>query len=106
MVNFVIALECFSVCLTFAALILLLNGNGAQEQKLLIVILCGTLVQNVGYMLELTAPSMEAAIAAITVENVGSFFAPLSYCWFTYIYCYARPPKKLLIALEIGRAHV
>ena len=35
MVNFVIGLECFGICLTFVALILLLNGDGAREQKLL-----------------------------------------------------------------------
>ena len=101
MVNFVILLECFGISLIFAALILLLNGDGAREQKLLIFIMCGSLVQNVGYMLELTAPTVEAAVAAVTVENVGSTFVPLCYCWFTYTYCYARPPKKLLRALEV-----
>ena len=99
MVNIVIALECFAICLIFVALILLLNGDGAREQKLLIFIMCGVLVQNAGYLLELTAPALEAAVAAVTVENVGSIFAPLCYCWFTYIYCYAHPPKKLLFAL-------
>ena len=101
MVNNVILLECFGICLTFVALLLLLNGNGAREQKLLIFIMCGSLVQNIGYLLELTAPTMEAAVAALTVENVGSAFVPLCYCWFTYTYCYARPPKKLLRALEV-----
>ena len=60
MVNFVILLECFGISLIFAALILLLNGDGAREQKLLIFIMCGSLVQNVGYMLELTTPTVEA----------------------------------------------
>lgn len=66
MVNFVIALECFGICLTVIALLLLLNGEGAKEQKLLIIIMCSSLVQNVGYLLELTAPALEAAMAAIT----------------------------------------
>ena len=48
MVDFVILLECFGISLIFAALILLLNGDGAREQKLLIFIMCGSLVQNVG----------------------------------------------------------
>ncbi len=99
MVNFVILLECFGICLTFVALLFLLNGDGAREQKLLIFIMCGSLVQNVGYLLELTAPTVEAAVAAVTVENVGSAMVPLCYCWFTYTYCYARPPKKLLRVL-------
>ena len=96
MENFVMALACFSICLIFVAMLLLINGEGAQEQKLLIFIMCGTLVQNVGYLLELTAPTLEAAVTAVTVENVGSAFVPLCYCWFTYTYCYAAPPKRLL----------
>ena len=79
MVNFVILLECFGICLTAVALFLLLNGDGAREQKLLIMILCGSLVQNVGYLLELIAPTVEAAMTAVTVEKVGSAFTPLCY---------------------------
>ncbi len=101
MVNLVIGLECFGICLIAVALVLLLNGDGAKEQKLLIIIMCGSLVQNVGYLLELTASTVEAAMTAVTVENVGSAFVPLCYCWFIYIYCYIAPPKKLLRALGI-----
>lgn len=96
MVNLVIALECFGICLTMVALLLLLNGEGAKEQKLLILIMCGSMVQNVGYLLELTASTVEAAMAGVIVENVGSAFVPLCYCWFIYIYCYITPPAKLL----------
>ncbi|MCI9161722.1 MAG: response regulator [Lachnospiraceae bacterium] len=96
MVNFVFVLECFGICLTAAALFLLLNGDGAREQKLLIMILCGSLVQNVGYLLELIAPTVEAAMTAVIVEKVGSAFTPLCYCWFIYIYCSVIPPKTLL----------
>ena len=85
MVTFVIALECLGILLIFIALLLLLNGDGAREQKLLIFIMCGSMVQNVGYLLELTAPNVEAAMTAVTVENVGSAFVPLCYCWFIYI---------------------
>lgn len=99
MVNLVILLECFGICLTIIALLLLLNGDGAREQKLLIFIMCGSLVQNIGYLLELAAPTLEAAMTAVTVENVGSAFVPLCYCWFIYTYCYITPPAKLLKTL-------
>ena len=101
MVDLVIGLECFGICLTVIALVLLLNGDGAKEQKLLILIMCGSLVQNVGYLLELTAPTVEAAMTAVTVENVGSAFVPLCYCWFIYIYCYIAPPKTFLRVLGV-----
>ena len=82
MLTFVIALEWIGILLIFTALLLLLNGDGAREQKLLIFIMCGSMVQNVGYLLELLAPNVEAAMTAVTVENVGSAFVPLCYCWF------------------------
>lgn len=101
MYNFVITLEFLGIGLTAIALLLLLNGEGAREQKLLIIIMCGSLVQNVGYLLELTAPTVEAAMTAVTVEKVGSAFTPLCYCWFLYIYCYVRPPKVLLRMIAV-----
>ncbi len=99
MVNLVILLECFGICLTIIALFFLLNGDGAREQKLLIFIMCGSLVQNLGYLLELKAATLEAAMTAVTVENVGSAFVPLCYCLFIYIYCYITPPIKLIRVL-------
>ncbi|MDE6531094.1 MAG: response regulator [Lachnospiraceae bacterium] len=101
MVNFVIALECFGICLTIIAVLLLFNGEGSREQKLLIIIMCGSLIQNVGYLLELIAPSMEAATTAVTVEKVASAFTPLCYCWFIYIYCSINPPKLFLRILFV-----
>lgn len=101
MVNLVILLECFGISLIVIALLLLLNGDGAKEQKLLIIIMCGSLVQNVGYLLELIAPTVEAAMTAVTVENVGSTFVPLCYCWFIFIYCYVTPPRRLLRVLGV-----
>lgn len=96
MLNFVILLEFFGIFLTAAALFLLLNGDGAREQKLLIMIMCGSLVQNVGYLLELTAPTVDAAMTAVIVEKVASAFTPLCYCAFIYVYCDIAPPKMLL----------
>ena len=101
MVNIIIALECFGICLTAIALFLLLNGDGAREQKLLIMIMCGSLVQNFGYLLELIAPTVEAAMTAVIVEKVGSAFTPLCYCWFIYIYCSVVPPKVLLRTIGV-----
>lgn len=101
MFTFIITLEFFSIGLILTALLLLLNGDGAHEQKLLIFCMCSSLIQNVGYLLELTSPTVEAALTAVTVENVGSAFVALCYCWFIYNYCYAVPPKTLLRFLGV-----
>lgn len=101
MFNVIIIMEFFSIGLILVALLLLLNGDGAHEQKLLIFCMCSSLIQNVGYVLELTSPTLEAAVTSVTMENIGSAFVALCYCWFIYNYCYAIPPKTLLRILGV-----
>ncbi len=80
-------------------LLLLLSGDASKEQKLMIFFLYGSLLQNIGYLLEITAGSMEAAILAVKVEYLGSIFVPLLYCSFIYNYCYRKVSGKLVGAL-------
>lgn len=47
----------FSIGIIIFALMLLLRGDGSREQKLMQYFFLGALVQNVGYLLELTAPT-------------------------------------------------
>ncbi len=95
----VVVLEIIGMIVIFSAMMLLLSGGGSKEHKLMEYFLCGSLVQNVGYLLEWTAPTMEAAVTAVKIEYVGCTFIPLLYCLFLYGYCYEKPPKKLLAAL-------
>lgn len=99
MLNLIIILEWLAIALICVGLVLLLNGEGAHEQKLLIFILCGSLVQNFGYLLEILAPDVQSAVTAAKIENVGSAFMPLCFCWFIYEHCDVQRPTKLLVAL-------
>lgn len=78
------------------ALLLLLKGDGSREQKLMQYFLIGSLVQNAGYLLELTAPTLEAALVAVKMQYLGSLTIPVSYCFFIYSYCCEKTPKKIL----------
>jgi len=81
------------------SLALQLNGDDARARKLMSYFLCGALVQNIGYFLELTASCLDVAVAATKVENLGSLFVGISYSLFIYSYCYVKPPRRLFIAL-------
>ena len=70
------------------ALMLLLRGDGSREQKLMQYFLLGALVQNAGYLLELTAPTLEAAMVSVKMQYLGSLTIPISYCHFMFSYCY------------------
>ncbi len=96
MADYIILMEVVCIVMIFAALRLLLVGDGAREQKLMGYFLCGSLVQNMGYFLEMTAPTVEVAVAAIKIEYLGSLFVPMCYCQFLYEYCYEKIPKKII----------
>lgn len=83
------------------ALLLILKGDGSREQKLMQYFLVGSLIQNAGYVLELTAPTLEAAIVAVKVEYMGSITIPISYSYFLFSYCYEKAPEKIFRILKI-----
>lgn len=59
-----IGLSILGISVIVLALFLLLKGDGSREQKLMQYFLMGSLIQNAGYLLELTAPTVEAALTA------------------------------------------
>ncbi len=99
MVDLVIGLELASMFIALFSLALQLNGDDARARKLMGYFLCGALVQNIGYFLELTATCLDVAVAATKVENLGSLFVGVSYSLFIYSYCYVKPPRRIFIFL-------
>jgi signal transduction histidine kinase/FixJ family two-component response regulator len=91
-----IGLQVLGICAIFFALALLLNGDGSREQKMMEYFLVGALIQNIGYLLELTAPTMEAALVAVKMQHLGTMTIPVCYCYFIYIYCFEEAPLKML----------
>ena len=96
-----LGLEIFGICVIVIALLLLLQGDGSREQKLMLFFLIGSLVQNVGYVLEMTAPTVEAAMVSVKVQYLGSLAIPISYCYFIFSYCFEKAPAKILRLLKI-----
>ena len=79
-----IGLSILGISVIVLALFLLLKGDGSREQKLMQYFLMGSLIQNAGYLLELTAPTVEAALTAVKIQYVGSLTIPISYCHFIF----------------------
>lgn len=101
MENVFIGLGVLCVCIIIFALFLLVKGDGSRDQKLMQYFLMGSLVQNAGYLLELMAPTMEAALVAVKIQYLGSLVVPISYCYFMFSYCYEKTPEKTLRFLKI-----
>ena len=71
-----LGIQVIGICLTVFALLLVLRGDGSREQKLMQYFLLGSVVQNAGYLLELTAPTLEAALVAVKMQYIGSLVIP------------------------------
>ncbi|MCI9527138.1 MAG: response regulator [Lachnospiraceae bacterium] len=91
----------FAIFMIAIALLLLLKEDGSSEQKLMQYFLVGSLIQNAGYLLELTASGMEAALVAVKVQYLGSLAVPICYCYFMFSYCYKKKPVIILNLLKI-----
>ena len=96
-----VGLQIIAICTIFFALVLLLNGDGSREQKLMEYFLVGVLIQNFGYLFEVTAPTMEAALVAVKMQYLGSLVMPICYCYFVFMYCFEEAPIKLLKFLAV-----
>ncbi|MCM1182980.1 MAG: ATP-binding protein [Roseburia sp.] len=92
--------EILGIIVIVSALLLLLKGDSSREQKLMQYFLIGSLIQNVGYLLEATAPTQEAAIVAVKMQYLGSLLVPICYCHFMFSYCYEKAPVKILRVLK------
>lgn len=81
-----LGIEALVIGIIALALMLMLKGDGSREQKLMQYFLIGSLIQNAGYVLEFTAPTLEAAIVAVKVQYLGSITIPISYSYFLFSY--------------------
>ena len=102
MFPFFIGLEIIGILLIFITIYIVVSDrDGTRDQKLISCFLVGSLLQNFGYMEELLATNLEAALLAVKVEYLGSMFVPFCYCWFICSYCYKKPPKHMLNILAV-----
>ncbi len=101
MTMFFISIEIIGICVILFTLGLLIMGQDSKEQKLMTFFMCGALIQNSGYLLELMAPTLEAAVTAAKIQYIGSIFVPPLYCWFIYYYCYEKVPIRFLRVLAV-----
>ena len=96
---FLIGIQVAVILLTMIAQALLIYGDGSGEQKMMSLFLSGATIVNIGYLLEMTASTMETALAAVKVQYFGVTFIPVFFCWFVYNYCYEKMPRNVAGAL-------
>ncbi|MCD7708854.1 MAG: ATP-binding protein [Clostridiales bacterium] len=91
------------VVLGMALLAILRMESNEGQQCMLVYMLC-SLVQNVGYVFEMTADTAEAALVAIRMEYLGSTFIMLFLCEYVYFFFRVEKPKylfRVLMAVDV-----
>lgn len=99
MYNFLIALQLFSILLFFfeTGYTFLRIKNTLHSS--LAMICFSTLINNIGYLLEMTSTTSEGCLYAIKFSYLGKALIPISLLVFTTELCDARIPDKILYFL-------
>ena len=97
-----LAVHIFSIALIVYSLVIMFRGESTYVQKLLIYCMIAELVQNVGYLFELTAGDMEAALTAVKFEYLGSSLTSIFYMMFIRNYCGLKENRLFERLLLIG----
>jgi len=101
MYHLILIIQCVSVAALFAECCVVFNHWKSRLHAYLFLSCASTLVNSVGYLLELTARSEEAYIAALRVSYLGRVWAPFALLLFSTELVRLRVPRfvKAFLAL-------
>lgn len=77
----------------------LLQQWSSRPQSIMLFLGLSVLINAVGYLLEITAKTMEGALMATKISYIGKVFIPLLAVLFVFYYCGIRVPNYLIIIL-------
>lgn len=87
MFGVIVTIHSIAILLILSSLFVMFRGESTYSQKLLIFVMIAELVQNAGYLLEMFAKSMDAALLAVKVEYMGLVVVVVFYMMFIRHYC-------------------
>jgi len=87
MYEIIVSLQFIGVLITIITIMTLIKGESTRAQKMMLMFAVTTLFYSLGYLLEITSKSMEAAMVGVKVAYVGSAYAVLFYMLFVRHYC-------------------
>ncbi len=82
-----IGVHIFGMVLMVTALFIMFRGDSTYAQKLVIYVLVAEFVHNAGYLLELSAKSLDEAFLALKFEYIGASLVMVFYMMFVRHYC-------------------
>ena len=90
MFDVLIGLHVFGALLIIYSLFIMFRGESTYAQKLVIYFMVAEIIQNMGYVLELTSKTQQEAMIALKFEYVGSSLIVIFFMMFIRNYCGMR----------------
>ena len=98
---FCIVIQCIGIVMALLGLMYLLQQWPSRPQSYMLFLGLSMLVNSVGYLFEITATSLDAALIATKISYVGKVYIPLLGFFFVLHYCRIKVPKWLGPALAV-----
>ena len=102
---FFLTVQYVGIAVLITEMIYILNKPASRLQITLLAMVMATLLNFIGYLMEITSNSMDTALMGLKVEYIGKPFIMLSVFFFVMHYCHIELPKLIsgfLMILHIG----
>ena len=99
-----LAIQYVGIAVLIAEILFILNKQASRLQVILLCTATATLINYIGYLMEITASSMDTAIMGMKVAYLGKPFIALGMFFFVMAYCRVSIRKEtsaLLIIMHI-----
>ena len=98
---FCIVIQCIGIIMSLLGLMYLLQQWPSRPQSYMLFLGLSMLINSIGYLFEITATSLDAALMATKISYVGKVYIPLLGFFFVLYYCRIKVPKWLGPALAV-----
>lgn len=99
MYHFVFGIEIICIVFCFISISILLFKELTRTQLMMTFFIICVLIQNVGYLFEITAKTLETAMQAVHLQYLGSCFVMFFFSRFISYYCGMKCPTKLIYGI-------
>ena len=90
---FFLTVQYVGIAVLITEMMFILSKPASKLQMTLLVMTTATLLNFIGYLMEITSTSMETALMGVKVEYLGKPFIMLSLFFFVMHYCHIEIPK-------------
>ena len=94
-----VAIQYVGIIVVLIGLAYLLQQWASRPQSIMLFLSLAVLINEMGYLFEITSGTLDSAIMATKISYIGKVFIPLLALLFVFYYCGIKLPNVLMIVL-------